>query len=148
MSISFTVSEFECRSKANCNFSLTLAAWKGNRIFLYSDWIRRDTGYLSVFSPNTGKCGPEITPYLDTFHAVFTDKLNFLHSFTWEWDIWYFGVFLYMTWRKLLLTSFYHVRIREVSSVTTFHEKLFKITSLKLLILPKERNGYLNWFVW
>ena len=26
--------------------------------------------YLSVFSPNTGKYGPEITPYLDTFHAV------------------------------------------------------------------------------
>ena len=25
---------------------------------------------LSVFSPNIGKYGPEITPYLDTFHAV------------------------------------------------------------------------------
>ena len=23
-----------------------------------------------VFSPNTGKYGPEINPYLDTFHAV------------------------------------------------------------------------------
>ena len=23
-----------------------------------------------IFSPNTGKYGPEITPYLDTFHAV------------------------------------------------------------------------------
>ena len=36
------------------------------RIFLYSDRTRRFT----VFSPNTGKCVPEITPYLDTFHAV------------------------------------------------------------------------------
>ena len=26
--------------------------------------------YFSVFSPNTGKYGPEITPYLDTFHAM------------------------------------------------------------------------------
>ena len=26
--------------------------------------------YLSVFNPNAGKYGPEITPYLDTFHAV------------------------------------------------------------------------------
>ena len=26
--------------------------------------------YLPVFSPNTGKYGPETTPYLDTFHAV------------------------------------------------------------------------------
>ena len=26
--------------------------------------------YFPVFSPNTGKYGPEITPYLDTFHAM------------------------------------------------------------------------------
>ena len=26
--------------------------------------------YLSVFSPNVGKYGPEKTPYLDIFHAV------------------------------------------------------------------------------
>ena len=26
---------------------------------------------ISVFSPNTGKYGPEKTPYLDTFHVVF-----------------------------------------------------------------------------
>ena len=29
-----------------------------------------ETEYLSVFSSNTGKYGPEKTPYLDTFHAV------------------------------------------------------------------------------
>ena len=29
-----------------------------------------NTLYLSVFSPNAGKHGPEKTPYLDTFHAV------------------------------------------------------------------------------
>ena len=33
-------------------------------------WIRRDTPYLSVFSPNAGKYGPEKTPYLATFQAV------------------------------------------------------------------------------
>ena len=32
----------------------------------YSGIIR----YLTVFSPNTGKYGPEIAPYLDTFHEV------------------------------------------------------------------------------
>ena len=26
--------------------------------------------YFPVFSPNTGKYGSKITPYLDTFHAV------------------------------------------------------------------------------
>ena len=30
--------------------------------------------YFSAFSPNTGKYGPEITPYLDTFHAVRLDS--------------------------------------------------------------------------
>ena len=31
-----------------------------------------NTGY--IFSLNTGKYGPEITPYLDTFHAVSLTK--------------------------------------------------------------------------
>ena len=39
------------------------------RILPHSDWIRRDTSYLSVFSPNAGKYRPEITPYFETFHA-------------------------------------------------------------------------------
>ena len=40
-------------------------------IFLYLDRIRRFTPQISVFSPNTGKYGPEKTPHMDTFHAVF-----------------------------------------------------------------------------
>ena len=39
-------------------------------IFSHSDWTRRDIPYLSVFCLNAGKCGPEKTPYLVTFHAV------------------------------------------------------------------------------
>ena len=31
---------------------------------------------LSVFSPNAGKYGPEITPYLDTFHVVLSPSIN------------------------------------------------------------------------
>ena len=37
----------------------------------YVQKLLRDTKYLSVFSPNAGKYGPEITPYLDTFRSVF-----------------------------------------------------------------------------
>ena len=40
------------------------------RIFPHSDWIRRDTSYLSVFCPNAEKHGPEKTPYLDSFQVV------------------------------------------------------------------------------
>ena len=39
-------------------------------IFQYLDWIRRFTKQIYVFSADTGKYGPEETPYLDTFHAV------------------------------------------------------------------------------
>ena len=36
--------------------------------------VKRDTEYLSVFSPNAAKYGPEKPPYLDTFYAVKIDK--------------------------------------------------------------------------
>ena len=42
---------------------------------IYTAWKVSKYGVISgpyspVFSPNTGKYGPEITPYLDTFHVV------------------------------------------------------------------------------
>ena len=37
-----------------CLFGIILV-----RIFPHSDWIRRDTEYISVVSPNVAKCGPE-----------------------------------------------------------------------------------------
>ena len=40
------------------------------RIFPYSNRIRRDTPYLSGFSPNAGKHGSEKSLYLDNFYAV------------------------------------------------------------------------------
>ena len=40
------------------------------RIFPHSDWRRRDTEYLSVFSPNAGKIRARITPNTDYFYAV------------------------------------------------------------------------------
>ena len=40
------------------------------RAYFWSLFSCIPTEYLSVFSPNTGKYGPEITPHLDTFRAV------------------------------------------------------------------------------
>ena len=45
-----------------CNYSHT--AWKVSKSQVISGT------YFPVFSSNTGKYGPEITPYLDTFYAV------------------------------------------------------------------------------
>ena len=53
-------------------------------IFPHSDWIRRFTEYLSVFTPNAGKYGPEKTPYLDTFYAV--SALAFMWLFLNHWN--------------------------------------------------------------
>ena len=46
------------------------------RIFPYLDSIRRDKKYISVFSPNAEKYGPEKTPYLDTFHTLLKKVLK------------------------------------------------------------------------
>ena len=48
----------------------------------------REIRNISVFTPHSGKYGPEITPYLDTFHAVISKdngkKANFRQScFRW-----------------------------------------------------------------
>ena len=49
---------------------ITLTAWKVSKHGVTSG------PYFSVFGPNTGKYGPEITPYLDTFHAVYYQSSN------------------------------------------------------------------------
>ena len=41
------------------------------RIFPHSDWIQRDTSYLSVFSPNVTKYGPEKNLCLEAFQTAF-----------------------------------------------------------------------------
>ena len=40
------------------------------RFFQYLEKDAFSGPYFPVFSPNTGKCGPVKTPYLDTFHVV------------------------------------------------------------------------------
>ena len=50
------------------------------KVFLH--WVKK----CPVFSPNAGKCGPEITLYLDTFHALlyFLKKKHFLYFQKWN----------------------------------------------------------------
>ena len=55
-------------------------------IFPHSDWIRRDTQYLSVFCPNAGKCQKNaekmrtrITPNASTFYAVMNSTSFFIY---------------------------------------------------------------------
>ena len=54
-----TVSKFEGLSDDDSAWKMFVFGVILARIFLHSDWIRRDTEYFSVFSPNAGKCRPE-----------------------------------------------------------------------------------------
>ena len=66
---SFAISVISCTSKVVTFFfsildiSQAITA-KSSPLHIASSWTR------TVFSPNAEKYGPEITPYLETFHAV------------------------------------------------------------------------------
>ena len=59
--------------------------------FPHLDWIRRDTPYLSVFSPNAGKCGKTVeqnnSEYGHFFRSVFGlyEQLN-SHFLSWKFN--------------------------------------------------------------
>ena len=56
--------KFRYFDQKNCLVIIAYIAWKVSKYGVISGL------YFPVFSPNTGKYGPEITPYLDTFHAA------------------------------------------------------------------------------
>ena len=51
---------------------MTLTAWKVSKYGVISG------PYFPIFGLNTGKYGPEKTPYLDTFYAVISGKMNII----------------------------------------------------------------------
>ena len=71
--------------------------------------------FWSVFSPNTGKYRPDITPYLDTFHAVLAIALNFLQSST-ICQIHLFQSFTFSWFPRRLLPD---IRFKNLSQVIT-----------------------------
>ena len=77
--------------------------------------MRRDTPYLSVFSPNAGKRGPEKTPYLHTFHAVTLTLLKPLNDTN-----------------NLVIKTDYDTKISEIEKKITNHDH--SILLLKNLI--------------
>ena len=75
-----------CYSFFYCNFhcvkSVRVRSYPGPH-FLHSNWIRKDTEYLFVFSRNAGKVQTRITPNTDTFHAVFKTSLKIHFCYIW-----------------------------------------------------------------
>ena len=60
----FAIKYFKFVFKISLLFIYQFTAWKMSKYGVYSG------SYFFVFCPNTGKYGPEVTPYLETFHAV------------------------------------------------------------------------------
>ena len=75
-------------------------AWKVSKYGVTSGLL-----YFPVFGLNTGKCGPEITPCLGTFHAV----MHFFNSSIVEEYILHFPGFLkhFLLFLNLLFQSFW-----------------------------------------
>ena len=61
--------------------------------------------YFPVFSPNTGKYGPEITPYLDTFPAVYV--LYIVLYFIMSYAVYTF--LLSLKWNPSFLSSLWYL---------------------------------------
>ena len=71
----------------HCAKSVHIRSYSGphfSRIFPHSEWIRRETKYLSVFSPNAGKCGKNAdqnnSEYGHFIHSVDHNPSNMFHK--------------------------------------------------------------------
>ena len=77
------------------------------------DWIRRYAEYLSVFSSNAGKYGPEKTPYLDTFHAV-NPRNSLLKHFQ--------SLALCKDWKLVNIKEFFNIQILKGAKFCNFYD--------------------------
>ena len=74
--VAFSIILTDAFSNKGCVKSVHMRSYFGphlSRIFPYLDWIRRDTSYLSIFSPNAGNAGKirtRITLNTNTSYAV------------------------------------------------------------------------------
>ena len=129
-----------CEKCSNTEFFLV-------SIFLHSDWIRRDTEYLPLFSPNVGKYGPEKTPYLDTFHVLSV-------LITWIFEFYYFMhdvvlVSLLLTLNILCtilsIADFEHITVWWLirSDNQMNYARAFK--NFNKLILPESKSYLICW---
>ena len=101
------------------------------RVFPHSDWIRRDTSYLSVFSANAGKYGPEKTPYSETFHSV----NEAIISNQWQQTV-YYNCHSALGWRwyVVVATIYYQIFVKLSKSKFVNHSRKTVKTLLKTLL--------------
>ena len=117
-----------------------IIAWKMSKYGVisgpYFSVFGLNTERYGVFSPNTEKCGPEITPYLDTFHAVHVLALRGdLPGKRWR-QLLAFGIMLLIICLKPTMIIHF--------SITSLEVVLPKI-SINLLFLPHKLKNRKLW---
>ena len=141
MSGSFTEScQVSLCSRYNSFLETLSTAWKvpafGDflvRIFPHSDWIRKDTPYLSVFSPNAGKYGPEKLQIWIFFTQIqWKEKI-----FTLRKTLTHFSptFYFYNTWKRQKAKGFLKFSGRkEIENLAKVRRKYLLETNLLLFI--------------
>ena len=77
----YSMGAFSIKMSRTCYSGKTFETFVGKLIYIFESLecffaqkvSKYDTffgPYFSVFSPNTGKCGPQKAPYLDSFYAM------------------------------------------------------------------------------
>ena len=95
--------------------------------------VRSEYGIYPVFSPDTGRYGPETTPHLDTFHAVYYIVLLFQHINMTQAAHTFSNKFQLNT-ACLITSDLLHINLKTVSYLETFSQ-LLVLRTLKCLHL-------------
>ena len=104
---------FRVRPDPHCVKSVRIRSYSGlhfSCIFPHSDWVRRDNPYLSVFSPNAGKCGKNAdhnnSEYEHLFYAVpFSPIENFFKKTVTKISMYLLVPFIVQNLKKVLKTD-------------------------------------------
>ena len=96
----------------------TITPWKVSKYGVFSGSYFPAFGlkYLSIFSPNVGKYGPEKTLYFDTFHAV-NIRTNFFLLYKDEWKVVSFKTRLSILQKSMLKKWSFPSSISSVNAV-------------------------------
>ena len=94
------------------------------RIFPHSDWIRRNTPYLFVFSPNAGKYGPEKL----WIQALFTS--------------WIIPDQLRIIWKNWTTATHFYLKASENKILGDFDEEIFDLNSASFSLSITLKNVY------
>ena len=117
---------FQVPSPWNIRCPYIITAWEVSifgvflvRIFPDSDWIQRDTSYLSVFSPNAGKSGPEKLRIWTRFTQWIAENMNAISPLPSISLLLLISIYLFIVCRRLFHKVRYILNMKDPNLWTT-----------------------------